>query len=275
MYIRKCFLAYLCGLIFFPSLTFAASGQNIADTTVEVHTYQGKQWFMARRVKTDDDSFVKIKDVLPGKYQFRIDDSDKRPDQFLAAEVRLKDASGKPLRDKTDVGVFAYINDQRVFGGTSRTDDRGWISLNGIVPGLTYELVVKGDGTLKKDSVLARIKTKAKIAGSEWFDSSYDRLTADVTKKTNGILEVKNVLPGKYKFKVKSTDAYDPTKPFALNAQLLTDKGKKIKKPTKVIIYASPNKIKTQVAEITTDVDGWVTIPAVQPGATYRLKVKD
>ncbi len=147
-------------------------------------------------------------------------------------------------------------------------------TLGGVKPGTTYELVVKGQGTLKKSGALARIKTKAKISGSAWFDSSYDRLTADVTRKTNGVLEVKNVLPGKYKFKVKSSDVYDTTKPFALNAQLLTDKGKKIKKPTTVIIYAYPNKVKTQVAEMTTDAHGWVTIPAVQPGATYRLKIK-
>lgn len=271
---KKALIISMCSILFVPLFSWSASGHNAANTSIDVYTNQGNQWFMARRVKTDSKSTVKIKDVLPGKYQFRMDSKDQKPDQFLAVTIRLKDTAGKPLRDKTDVGVFMHVADHRIFGGTFRTDRRGWITLSGVKPGTTYELVVKGQGTLKKSGALARIKTKAKISGSAWFDSSYDRLTADVTRKTNGVLEVKNVLPGKYKFKVKSSDVYDTTKPFALNAQLLTDKGKKIKKPTTVIIYAYPNKVKTQVAEMTTDAHGWVTIPAVQPGATYRLKIK-
>ncbi len=271
---KKTLVIGVCSVLFVPIFAWGASGHNIANTSIDVYTNQGDQWFLARQVKTGSDSAVKIKDVLPGKYQFRINDKDQKPDQMLAVDVRLKDASGKPLRDKTDVGVFMHVNDQRIFGGTFRTDSRGWVALSGIRPGAVYELTVKGAGSLKKDRVLARIKTKAQIAGSEWFDSSYDRLTTDVTQKTNGVLEVKNVLPGKYKFKVKSSDPYNSTKPFTLNAQLLTDKGKKIKKPTKVIIYAYPNKTKKPVAEVMTNADGWITVPAVQPQTTYRLKVK-
>lgn len=264
----------LCAFIS-PSITLAVSGTNIDEKYVEVYAKQGGEWFAARKVKTDNDSSLRLKDVLPGKYIFKLDDDDKKSGQTLGLELKMKDEDGKNIKEKTKVDAYIYIGDTKVFINTFKTDKNGYLDLEGITPDITYELDVRGDGEVKKKDDLARIKVKTKIDDSDWFRSSYDRLDPDPTGLTNGILEMKNVLPGKYKFKLKSGDPYNIRKPFTVKARLRKDSGKKIKKPTRVNIYAYPYGIKTKVAEVTTDAKGWITLPGAQPGMKYRLKVKD
>ncbi len=259
-----------------PFTTLASpSGTNTDDIYVTVKAKQGGEWITAFKGKTDEDSALRLKGVLPGKYKFEIDEDDEKAGQTLGLELKMKDEDGKNIKEKTDVDAYIYIGDSKVFINRFRTKDNGYLNLEGITPGMTYELKVKGDGKVKKDEGLARMKTKTKIDDSDWFSSTYDLLDPDPTGLTNGILEVENVLPGKYKFKVKSGDPYDARKPFMLKARLRKDNGKKIKEPTKVSIYAYPNKIKTKVGEVMTDAKGWILLPEVQPHVKYRLKVKD
>ena len=262
-------------LLVIPFTTFAVSGKNVKEKYVTIKTKQGGEWFTARKEKTDNKSTLRLKGVLPGKYVFELDDSDKEPNQKLGLKLKMRDDNGKNIKEKTKVDAFVYIGDTKVFINTFKTKDNGYLNLENIVPGMIYELKVKGDGKTGKKDGLARIKVKTKIDGSEWFTSSYKRLDTDSTGQTNGVLEMEAVLPGKYKFKVKSGDPYDVNKSFIVHARMRKNSGKKIKKPKTVVVYAYPNGIKTKVAEARTDAKGWVLLPGVQPNTKYRLKVKN
>ncbi len=272
---KTLFGALAFSIAFAPIATFAVSGTNIDDTYITIKTKQGGEWFTAYKGKTDNDSSLRLKGVLSGKYIFEIDDDDVKSGQTLGLELKMKDEDGKNIKEKTDVDAYIYISDKKIFINTFKTDKSGYLDLEGITPKLEYELEVKGEGKVSKKDNVARIKTKAKIDGSDWFQSSYDRLDVDPSGLTNGILEMDSVLPGKYKFKVKSSDSYDPTKPFIVKARMRKDSGKKIKKPTQVNVYAYPYGIKTKVAEVITDAKGWIILSEAQPGIKYRLKVKD
>ena len=262
-------------MFFVPTVALGVSGTNIDEDYIEIKTKQGGEWFTARQVKTDDDGVLRLKNVLPGKYQFEIDEDDKEAGQSLGLELRMQDEDGKRIKDDTDVDVYVYVGDTKVFINTVETDDKGWLELEGALLDTVYELNVKDDGSIKSKNGLARIKTKAKIEDSDWFQSSYDRLETDPSGQTNGILEMKNVIPGKYKFKLKSDDPYDPAKPFIVNAQMRKENGKRIKEPTPVKVYAYIFGVKQEIAEMTTDDEGWITLPGAQVGVKYRLKVKD
>jgi hypothetical protein len=274
---KKFFLPLLLLTAFIiPTTIFAGvDGTNIKEKYVTVKSKQGGEWITARKVKTDKDSSLRLKGVLPGKYIFELDDDDIKSGQSLGLELRMKDEDGKNYKEKVKFDTYVYIGDTKVFINTFKTDKSGYLKLEGIVPGATYELKAKENGKVKSKDGLARIKTKAKIDGSDWFTTSYDRLDPDPSGLTNGILEMNSVLPGKYKFKLKSGDPYDMRKPFIVKARMRKDNGKKIKKATQVNIYAYPNGVKTKVAEMMTDEKGWITIPQAQPGMKYRLKVKD
>lgn len=260
----------------FPYGTSAISGNNTDEIYVEIKTNQGDDWFTARTIKTDDSSAMRLKDVLPGKYEFRHNDKDDvKSGQTLGLELQMKDDSGKDIKEETDVDAYVFVGGTKYFINTFETDDNGWLDLEGIAFNTVYELDVKGDGKVKSKDNLARMKVKSKINDSDWFSSNYERLDPDPTGTTNGILEMKNVISGKYKFKLKSGDAYDPTKPFIVKAQLRRDNGKRIKKPTQVNIYAYPFGIKMKAAEVMTDDEGWIMLPEAQPDMKYKLKVKD
>jgi hypothetical protein len=268
---KKIYLILVCFLAL-PSIALAVSGTNIKEEYVIVKTKQGDEWFTARKVKTDKDSSLRLKSVLPGKYIFELED-DVKTGQTLGLELKMKDENGKNIREKTKVDAYVYIGDTKVFINTFKTNTDGYLNLEGITPDTEYELKVKGDGKVKKKDNLARIKTKTKIDGSDWFQSSYDRLTADASNLTNGTLEIKSALPGKYKFKVKSGDPYDLTKSFTVKARMRKANGKKIKKETRISVYAYPNGLKTKIADVMTDARGWITLPGAQPNVKYKLKV--
>jgi len=272
---KKLIVFFTLSTFILPLTTLAVSGTNIDEKYVKVHTKQGGEWFVARKVKTDNDSSLRLKGVLPGKYKFELDKDDQKLNQTLGLKLKMRDADGKKIKEKTKVDAFIYIGNTKVFINTFKTDKSGYLKLEGITPGMTYELRVKGDGKVSKGDNLARIKVKTKIDGSDWFSSVYEQLDVDSSGLTNGILEMTNVLPGKYKFKIKSSDSYDMRKPFTVKARMRKDSGKKIKKPTQVNIYAYPYGVKTKIAEMTTDEKGWIMLPGAQPDMKYRLKVKD
>ncbi len=266
------FLAF--SLAFLPFTTMAISGKNAKNVYVEINTKQGNKWFTARNVKTDKDSSLKLKDVLPGKYKFELDKKDRKSGQTLALKLKMLDKNGKKIKGKAKIDAYIYVGDIKIFINTFKTNKNGYLNLEGIIPNTVYELKVKDNGKISKKNNLARIKTKTKINKSKWFTSSYKRLDSDTTGLTNGILKMTNVLPGKYKFKIKSGDNYDMRKPFIVKARMRKNNGKKIKKPTTVKVYAYPYGIRLKIAEIQTDNKGWITLPKAQPGMKYRLKIK-
>ncbi len=51
-YPMKKALIHACDALFCAAFSWSASGHNAANTSIDVYTNQGNQWFMARRVKT-------------------------------------------------------------------------------------------------------------------------------------------------------------------------------------------------------------------------------
>lgn len=273
MYMKKILLASICIMIFAPCVTFAkVEGKNAAKTYVEMHAKHGGSWFTARKIKTDKHSVIKVKDVISGKYKFTIED--QKSDQKIGLKMRVRDEKGRKITKKVPVNVYAYAGDTRILIGVAKTNNKGWFGIKNASPDVVYEIEVKKKGSLKSKNDQARVKTKMKIEDGRWFYASYDRLEKDETGKTNGTLELKNVMPGKYKFKVKSGDPYDYTKPMTVKAKVLRKNGKKVKKPMRVEVYAYVHHQKQLVAELTTDDKGWVTLTDVQPNTKYRIKVR-
>ena len=259
------------GFLVFPLATQALSGVHADDVKVKLYTEQGGDWFRAMTIRADSHGVVEAKNVLPGWYKIKVNDDDATSGQTFAVRVRMLDLDGRRLKEDTNVDLYYDNNGTKTLVGTVETDDDGWLETSGLSADVEYkfEMSDHDDSHVSSDDGEVRVKVKAKIDESDWFASYYD-----VTE--NNILEVQNVLPGKYKFKYKSQDR-DASVPFTLEARLLTEKGEKIKELTKVHIWAymGPEKVKTFAGEVWTDSKGVVTIPGVYPGMKYKIEVFD
>lgn len=263
--LKKMITLSLAGAFFMvPLFAGAVSGTNVDNLKIKAYTKQGEKWFKASTSRTDSHGVLTKERILPGWYKFKVRGEDEKSGQTLAVKLRMLDADGKKITEKSDVDL--YYKDAagtKIAISTVETDKKGWIELSGLSFDTEYKLDVKDEASLShKDKV--RIKVKAKIDGSDWFVSRYKRV--DET----GALNVEDVLPGKYKFKYKNGDQ-SPALPFTLKARMLTEKGEKVKEATKVQLYAYINKVKTPVGELMTDERGWVTIPGVMTGIKYKV----
>lgn len=253
-----------------PLLTKAISGINVDNVEVKVLIKQGGEWFKARTKKTDGHGVLTVKGALPGSYKLVIRDGDQGGVQVLAGKFKMLDNEGRRINHRTDVDVYTVANDgTKTFFATYVTDRSGWLELPAALPDTEYYLDVEEDSSLSSKDNRPRIKVKAKIDDSDWFQSNYDRLDE------NGVLRLKGVKSGKYKFKYKSKDVTNPAQPFILQAKLVKNNGKKIKEKTKVKLYVYVMKTRMKVAEMKTDVEGWITVPGVVPGMKYKIKVSD
>lgn len=244
-------------------------GVNTDNVKVKVYTKQGDDWFRARYMKTDNDGVLEVENVLPGKYKVEVRESEQKDTQVLAAKFRMLDNNGVKITEKTDVQVYMYISDVKTFLGTWETDSEGWVELSALYPDTDYALEINKSDDLElhsKDDKY-RIKVSAKIDDSSWFRSFYAR--TDASK----VLKVKDVLPGKYKFKYNHKDA-TAADTFTLRMQLRDNDAEEIDTETAVEVYAYIGKTKTLVGTVMTDDEGWVTLPGVMTGMKYELKVK-
>ncbi len=247
----------------------AAVGTNAEKVQVVVKAKQGGEWFAARKVKTDKNGVLELSDVLPGKYKFLIDEDDRRAGQTLGLEAYLRDEKGRKIKEKVDVKLYAIVGGNKILAGSLQTDKKGKLEVSGLSHDVEYLIDVSDTVKLSKKKDRPRVKVKTKIKNSDWFDSAYARLSKD------GVLKMKNVLPGKYKFRYKSSDRVDPRKPFTLQMRLLHKDGKKIKRPTKVKLYVYKMGVRLKVAELKTDRKGNLTVPGVMTGVKYKIKVAD
>jgi len=259
------------GFLVIPLATQALSGTNADDIRVKLYTDQGDDWFRALTLDTDDDGVLKIKNVLPGWYEVRINDDDTHSGQTVAVEARMLDLDGRRLKEETNVDLYYRTTaGVKTFIGTVETDEDGWLKKSGLIADVEYKFALSDndDSHVSKKDGQTRIKVKTKIDDSKWFPSFYGRTDE------NQILEVINVLPGKYKFKYKSGDR-DVSLPFTLNAQLLNEKGEEIDEVTKVHLWAylGPEKIKTFAGEVMTNDDGEITVPGLMHGVKYKIEV--
>jgi 5-hydroxyisourate hydrolase-like protein (transthyretin family) len=260
-------------LMIFPLATQALSGIHADDTRVKLYSEQGDDWFRALTERTDSDGVLELKNVLPGWYEARINDDDETSGQTVAIKARMLDLDGRRLKEETNVDLFhETATGVKTPMGTVETDEDGWLKVSPLSADVKYkfELSDNDDSSIGHKDGKTRIKCKAKIDDSNWFSSYYGRTDE------NQVLEVINVLPGKYKFKYKSGDR-DVALPFILNATVLSEKGEEIKEVTKVHLWAylGPEKVKTFAGEVMTNDDGEITVPGLMPGVKYKIEVKD
>jgi uncharacterized surface anchored protein len=263
-------LLALAALVFVPAATRALSGTNVNDVKLDVKAKLGGDWFVALNMHTDKNGVVRIKNVTPGWYKFIIDEDDEESGQTFAVQLKMLDNDGRKLKEKTDVELSAEISGTEVAIGTVETDKDGWLEVEGLSSDVPYELKIsdKDKSHLSKKDGEVRIKVKAKIDHSDWFPTAYKRT------KENRVLEVENVLPGKYKFKYKNGDA-SPAEPFTLRMRVRNEDGEKIKEATDVNLYAYVNKVRVPVGTIKTDAKGWLTVPGVLTNMKYKVDVDD
>lgn len=244
-----------------PKSSLALSGYRISNTPVKVYTRQGGRWFLALTQRTDSGGVLKYENVLPGKYKIEVSKSDSRDNQLLAVDLRMLDDQSRPIHKDLDVDIYVFVGNDKYYIGSKETDSDGWLKLSGLTLGTEYELDL-GDGThVGPKAGELRIKTKARIGGSDWFQASYKRTD-------DKVLNVGNTLPGKYKF--RAVGQAKP-QPFTLEARLLNASGQVVRN-TDAKIYAYIKNVKTFVGEIKTDTAGWVTLPKTLTDMTYRIK---
>lgn len=248
-----------------PLFAGAVSGTRVDNLKIKAYTKQGGKWFKASTSRTDSHGVLTKERILPGWYKFKQRTEDKKSGQTLAVKLRMLDPDGKKITEKSNIDLYyKTASGTNVLIGRVETDKKGWLELSGLAFDTEYKLDVRDNASLSRKDNKVRIKVKAKIDGSDWFQCRYKRTD------TTGTLEVEDVLPGKYKFKYKNGDR-DPALSFTLKARMLTEKGEKVKEATKVQLYAYINKIKTPVGELMTDEKGWVTIPGVMTGMKYKV----
>lgn len=256
-------IAFLAALgLLAPKSSLALSGYRISNTPIKVYAEQGGKWFLALTQRTDQGGVLKVENALPGKYKMEVSKSDTRTNQSLAIDMRMLDDQGRKIHKDMDVDLYVYIGNDKYFIGTKKTDSDGWLKVSGLTLGTEYELDL-GDGTyVRPKAGELRIKTKARIGGSDWFQASYKR-TDD-----NKVLNVGDALPGKYKFRAVG-DA--KPQPFTLEARLMDASGQ-VARNTDAKLYAYVHDVKTFVGQVKTDAEGWITLPKVLTGMTYRIK---
>lgn len=259
------------GLLVIPFATQALSGTNASDTKVKIYTEQGGDWFRTLTLKTDSHGVLEAKNMLPGWYKAEVNEGDEKAGQTVALKARMLDLSGRRLKEKTNVDLFYKTAEGvKTFIGAVETDDSGWLEVSGLSADVEYkfEFTENDNASLSSEDGETRIKCKAQIEDSEWFPAFYGRTDE------NQVLEVINVLPGKYKFKYKEGDR-DVSLPFTLKARMLTEKGERLKEATKVQLWAylGPEKIKTFAGEVLTDARGEITIPGLMHGVKYKVAV--
>lgn len=270
-HVLKMTVLVIGGFLVLPLTTQALSGTNADDTRVKIYAEQGDDWFRAFTLRTDDHGVLEVKNMLPGWYKAKVNDDEKKSNQTVGLRARMLDLDGRRLKEDTNVDLYYDNNGTKTYISTVETDDKGWLEVSGLSADVEYKFEMsKGDNSHVGDEEgEVRIKCKAKIDESDWFSAYYD-VTED------NILEVTNVLPGKYKFKYKKQDR-DVTVPFNLSARLLNEKGEKIKEATKVHLWAylGPEKTKVFAGEVWTNARGEVTIPGLMHGVKYKIEVFD
>ncbi|HHX58848.1 MAG TPA: hypothetical protein GX706_03725 [Candidatus Moranbacteria bacterium] len=113
-----------------------------------------------------------------------------------------------------------------------------------------------------------RIVVKAK-QGGKWFKSLEEK-----TGK-NGVLKVKNVLPGQYKFELKNKKDAKDGQFLALKLRVLDEKGRKFTKKTAVEVSTNVSGKDVLIAKVTTNKKGEFELENVPLDMEYKIKVAD
>ena len=113
-----------------------------------------------------------------------------------------------------------------------------------------------------------KIKTYTK-QGGEWFKASTSRTDS------HGILTKERVLPGWYKFKVRSEDE-ESGQSLAVKLRMLDSDGKKITEKSEIdLYYKDATGTKIPISTVETDKKGWIELSGLSFDTDYKLDVKD
>jgi len=105
--------------------------------------------------------------------------------------------------------------------------------------------------------------------GGEWFRS--------LSKRTDytGVLEVKDVLPGWYKYKFYDRDR-SGTQAIAIEARMLDLDGREIDEDTNVdLYYKNTSGEKTFISTVKTDDEGWLKVEGLAEKTEYKFELSD
>lgn len=255
-----------------PAVVKAVSGVNADNVRVKIYTEQGDDTFRAITTRTNDDGVVVAKDVLPGWYRMDIDEDHVQDSQSLGVRLRMLDKDGKRLNEETTVDMYVKLNGEKYLAKQVKTDDSGWLETSGLVSGNEYKLEFDStdSASLHEKEGSPRVKVKAKVRQSDWFNAFYER-TNDAK-----VLEVRDVVPGQYQFSYKTGDR-DPALPFVLKARFRDEDGERLKEPTpiKLSVYKEQGgeEIRHLVGTVMTNHRGVATIPGVMTEMDYKVEV--
>lgn len=116
------------------------------------------------------------------------------------------------------------------------------------------------------DDVKVTVETKQ---GGEWFKAR------EVRADDDGVLELENALPGKYKFTLDEDDV-ESGQTLGLKIRVLDEQGREFDdERADVDVYVYVGDTKVFVATYETDKDGWLDLSGITSGTTYELDVKD
>ena len=111
------------------------------------------------------------------------------------------------------------------------------------------------------------VDVKAKYEG-EWFTAL--NMNAD----DDGVLRIKNVTPGWYKFIVDDDDE-ESGQTLAVQLRMLDNDGRKLKEKTDIELSYKANDIEVPIGTVETDDDGWLEIEGLSPDTPYELKIDE
>jgi len=112
-----------------------------------------------------------------------------------------------------------------------------------------------------------RVKVYAE-QGDEWFRALTRRTDSD------GVLTIKNVLPGWYKMVIDEDDQTSG-QTLAVKLRMLGPEGKKIRERTPVDLYAMVGETKVAINTVNTDTRGWIELSGLSSGVKYLLDIDE
>jgi 5-hydroxyisourate hydrolase-like protein (transthyretin family) len=100
----------------------------------------GSDWFRSRYKRTDETGVLNVEDVLPGKYKFKYKDGDRDVALPFNLKARMLNEKGEQVKEATKIQLYAYINKVKTPVGELMTDERGWVTIPGVMTGIKYKI---------------------------------------------------------------------------------------------------------------------------------------
>ncbi len=101
------------------------------------------KWFYAAYKRIDKNGWLRVQDVLPGKYKFKYKRGDvANINQPFNLKARFRNADGN-IAKHAKVKIYAYPFGIKTYVGTFKTNRKGWLMLPGVMPNVKYKINVR------------------------------------------------------------------------------------------------------------------------------------